>query len=240
MLEARFDAPVIVDNGAKTLGQAEMWLGAGRGARHVAVALLGTGVGAAVFTDGRLYRGAHTSAGEWGHSPIVVGGLSCRCGSRGCLEAYVGGLAIADQWSAIRSGPSASPDDQEAAVRELVASLGKVPRADELAARFAEHLGAGLATLINLFNPERIILSGWIGLELGPSLLEAIRAQTAAYALERPYSQTEIVLSELGPDAVALGAATLVVDQILVGNLPITSDRHGSVSRSSRRIDVPA
>ncbi len=240
MLRSRFDAPVIVDNGAKTLGQAEMWLGAGRGARHAAVALLGTGVGAAVFTDGRLYRGAHSSAGEWGHTPIVVGGRACRCGSRGCLETYVGGLAIADQWASAGSNPRATSGDQEAVVGDLVASLARDPRADELAAFIAEHLGAGLATLINLFNPERIILSGWIGLELGPSILEQVRAQTAAYALRRPFEQTEIVLGELGPDAVALGAATLVIDQIIAGELPASTRPMRSRTRSSGRVEVPA
>lgn len=238
MLRARFDAPVILDNGAKTLGQAEMWLGAGRGTQHAAVALLGTGVGAAIFTNGRLYRGAYSSAGEWGHTPVVVGGRACRCGSRGCLETYVGGFAIAEQWSAISSSPAARSDDQETIVRDFVASLG-TPEADELAARFAEHLGAGLATLINLFNPERIILSGWIGLELGPSMLGQIRARTAAYSLQRPFTQVDIVLSELGPEAVALGAATLVVDQILTGDLPTTTARPAR-SGASRRIEIPA
>lgn len=219
MIRSRIDAPVIVDNGAKTLGQAEMWLGAGRGARHAAVALLGTGVGAAVFTDGRLYRGAHSSAGEWGHTPIVVGGQACRCGSRGCLEAYIGGLAIAQRWAAARGPRSLQGSDQEAAVRDLAALCGHDEAADALLAEVAEQLGAGLATLVNLFNPERIVLQGWLGLVLGPVLLDAIRTQTRAYALARPFSQVEIVLGELGPDAVALGAATLVVDAILAGDL---------------------
>jgi predicted NBD/HSP70 family sugar kinase len=225
MLRHRFDVPVIVDNGAKASGQAEMWRGAGRGARHAVVALLGTGVGAAVFTDGNLYRGAHSSAGEWGHTPIMVGGRACRCGSRGCLEAYVGGLAIAEQWAALRVDPAWKPGDQEAAIADLVASIGRLPRADQLVAEVATNLGAGFATLLNLFNPERIVLSGWIGLALGPKMLDEVRAQTKAYALQPPFEQVEIVLGELGPDAVALGAATLVVDQILAGGLPASASR---------------
>jgi predicted NBD/HSP70 family sugar kinase len=223
MLRSRFDVPVIVDNGAKALGQAEMWRGAGRGARHAVVALLGTGVGAAVFTDGNLYRGSHSSAGEWGHAPIMVGGRACRCGSRGCLEAYVGGLAIAEQWSVLRGEQAWNPGDQEAAIADVIASMGKLPQADQLVGEVATNLGAGFATLINLFNPERIILSGWIGLALGPVMLDQVRAQTKAYALQPPFEQVEIVLGELGPDAVALGAATLVVDQILAGGLPASA-----------------
>lgn len=217
MLRSRIDVPVIVDNGAKTLGQAEMWYGAGRGARHAAVALLGTGVGAAIFTDGRLYRGAHSSAGEWGHTPIMVGGRGCRCGARGCLEAYVGGLAIAERWTEIGGRAAWQAGDQEAAIRDLITSIGRRPEADQLVAEVTEQLGAGIATLINLFNPELIVVQGWVGLELGPVILDQLRDRTRAYALDQPFDQVQIVLGKLGPDAVALGAATLVVDRILAG-----------------------
>lgn len=223
MIRSRVDVPIIVDNGAKTLGQAEMWYGAGRGVRHAAVALLGTGVGAAIFTDGRLYRGAHSSAGEWGHSPIMVGGRTCRCGAHGCLEAYVGGLAIAERWAARRGTVDWRPADQEAAVRDLISAIGRRPEAAELISELAEQLGAGLATLINLFNPERIVLQGWVGLELGPAIIDEVRARTGDYALDQPFEQVEIVLGQLGPDAVALGAATLIVDGILAGHLPALS-----------------
>src|SRR6266545_1103432 len=81
MLRAGTDLPVHVDNGAKTLGQAEMWFGAGRGARHAVIALVGSGVGAAVVADGASYRGSRSSAGEWGHTTIVYGGRRCRCGA---------------------------------------------------------------------------------------------------------------------------------------------------------------
>jgi predicted NBD/HSP70 family sugar kinase len=221
LLRETIEAPVRVDNGAKTMGQAEMWFGAGRAARNAAVVLLGTGVGAAVFTDGRLYRGSHSSAGEWGHTPIMVGGRSCRCGSRGCLEAYVGGGAIAERWVGTAG---AAPSDQEAAVEAFGRAIGTDDVAAALADELAEYLGAGLATLVNLFNPERIVIAGWVGLQLGPALLDRVRVQTASYALQRPFEQVDIVLGALGTDAVALGAATLVIDGILAGELP-TSGR---------------
>ena len=88
--EAGVTAPIFIDNGAANLGQAENWFGASRGARHAIVTLIGSGVGASVITDGSRYRGATTSASEWGHTPIAIGGRPCRCGSRGCLEAYLG------------------------------------------------------------------------------------------------------------------------------------------------------
>jgi predicted NBD/HSP70 family sugar kinase len=218
MLRRELEIPVRIDNGAKTLGQAEMWFGAGRGARNAAVALLGTGVGAAVFADGQLYRGAHSSAGEWGHVPIVVGGRACRCGSRGCLEAYVGGWAIAERWRDAIGGRAAG---EEQTVAAFGRAIGVDPRADPLADELAEHLGAGFGTLVNLFNPERIVVAGWVGLTLGPALLDRVRDHTRAHALRRPFEQVEIVMGELGPDAVALGAATLVVDGILAGDLTL-------------------
>jgi predicted NBD/HSP70 family sugar kinase len=209
--------------------------GAGRGVPNAAVALLGTGVGAAVFTDGQLYRGAHSSAGEWGHVPVAVGGRICRCGSRGCLEAYVGGWAIAQRWRDMVGGPAG---DQEAALGAFAAAIGVDPRADELADEFAEYLGAGLGTLVNLFNPERIVVAGWVGLKLGPALLQRIRDHTRSYALRRPYEQVEIVLGQLGADAVALGAATLVVDGILVGDLPVPA--RGKRPDEAARVALPA
>src|SRR5256885_8632203 len=117
MLRAGTDLPVHVDNGAKTLGQAEMWFGAGRGARHAVVALVGSGVGAAVITAGASYRGSRSTAGEWGHTTIVYGGRPCRRGARGCLEAYVGAGAGLGPDPPAHPGPPAGGGAAEAAVR---------------------------------------------------------------------------------------------------------------------------
>src|SRR5262249_14701496 len=100
------ELPLFFDNGAKTQGQAELWFGAGRGARHAVIALIGSGVGAAVITHGTTYRGATSSAGEWGHTTIAYGGRLCRCGSRGCLEAYVGAEGILRRYPQGRAGPA--------------------------------------------------------------------------------------------------------------------------------------
>ncbi len=234
LLEDALGAPIHLDNGAKAMGHAEMWLGAGRGALHATVALLGTGVGAAVFANGELQRGAHSSAGEWGHVPIAVGGRPCRCGSVGCLEAYVGGWAIAARW-AERSGWQGT--DQEQAVRAFVAAIDSDPEAGAIADEVAECLGAGLGVLVNLYNPERIVLAGWVGLALPPVLLERVREHAARYSLSRPFEQVEIVLGQLGSEAVAVGAATLVIDALIEGDVPLARRRNpasaGSVSRSA-------
>ncbi|MFJ4091113.1 ROK family protein [Kitasatospora sp. NPDC089913] len=211
MLRAGTDLPLFVDNGAKTLGQAEMWFGAGRGTRHAVVALFGSGVGACVIADGARFRGATSSAGEWGHTKVHVGGRRCRCGARGCLEAYVGAEALVARWGAAPPGGG-----EKAGLAALLAAAGAGdPAAVALLDEAAEYLGAAIADLVNLFNPERIVIGGWAGLLLGPRLLPGIRAAATEYALRFPREQTEIVLGTLGPAAVTVGAATLPLSDFL-------------------------
>lgn len=214
MLAAGTEIPIQVDNGANTLGQAEMWFGAGRGATDAVVALVGSGVGAALVTGGTSYRGTRSSAGEWGHTTIMYGGRRCRCGAEGCLEAYVGAEGVLDRYR-LAGGPAARSDDDEAA---FIALLGAVD-SSEVAAKVVEdtigYLAAGFANLVNLVNPERIVLGGWSGLLLGERYLPQLREAVGKHALHRPYAQVTIELCELGRDAVALGAATLPVLRLL-------------------------
>jgi predicted NBD/HSP70 family sugar kinase len=226
--------PLFLDNGAKALGQAEMWFGAGRGARHVVIALVGSGVGAAVVTDGSTHRGKSSSAGEWGHTKIVYGGRACRCGSRGCLEAYVGAEAIIDRYRQARQarrGRAATGADEVAAIEALIAAADRSSIAAGLLEETAGFLGAGIADLINLFNPERVVLGGWTGLALGARLLPQIRAAAKAHALAHPYDQVTIELCQLGPDAVALGVATLPVAALLSHGTDPRSRRHPGRTR---------
>lgn len=209
LLRAGTTFPLFIDNGATTLGQAELWFGAGRGARNAVVALIGSGVGAAIITDGAPYRGTSTSAGEWGHTVVQVGGRRCRCGSLGCLEAYVGAESVIERY-----GRGGAPDE-ETALADLVAAAGSRPAARKILEETVRYLGAGISDLINLFNPERIILGGWAGLLLGSAMLPEIRAAAGAYALRHPFAQTTIELCHLGPDAVAMGAATLPLARFL-------------------------
>ncbi|GAA4856956.1 ROK family transcriptional regulator [Kitasatospora terrestris] len=204
-------APVFVDNGAKAQGRAEMWFGAGRGARHAVVALVGSGVGAAVINDGAAYRGAGSTAGEWGHTTLVYGGRECRCGARGCLEAYVGAGAVVERHREVGGGLAG--DDQEAAIAALLADPSA--EAERVLAETADYLGAGIANLINLFNPERVVLGGWAGLLLGPRLLPRIREAAERQALAFPFGQVTVEMGSLGSDAVAFGAAMLPLEALL-------------------------
>jgi predicted NBD/HSP70 family sugar kinase len=215
MLRDGTDLPLHVDNGAKTLGQAEMWFGAGRGARHAVFVLVGSGVGAAVVTGGVTYRGASSSAGEWGHTTLVYGGRPCRCGARGCLEAYVGAGAIIDRYIEATGDPPARAASEEAQLGAIIAGAARSPAARRILDETVAYLGAGVGSLINLFNPERIVIGGWAGVAIGAKQLPAIRRGAAAHALRQPFQQASIELCELGGDAVALGAATLPIARLL-------------------------
>ncbi|MEV4144668.1 ROK family transcriptional regulator [Amycolatopsis sp. NPDC049691] len=212
--EAGVSLPLFVDNGAKTQGQAEMWFGAGRGARHAVIALIGSGVGAAVVTDGTTYRGSTSSAGEWGHTTIAYGGQQCRCGALGCLEAYIGAGGVLARYRKVR-GKEVPGEDEQAQFAALLEASSKSKTAARVLDETAGYLGAGIANLINLFNPERIVIGGWAGLALGEQLLPRIRSAAGEHALRHPFSQTSIQLGSLGLDAVATGAATLPVADLL-------------------------
>jgi glucokinase-like ROK family protein len=231
MLGEQIDLPIVLDNGAKAMAQAEMWFGAGRGADDLVAVLIGTGIGAGIVAKGVLYRGATNGAGEWGHTTLALDGRLCRCGSHGCLEAYAGaaGIIASLREVAPRSPLLGADHDQEGTITALAAAAA---RDDPIAARVlgdtAHYLGAGVANLINLVNPQCIVLGGWVGQQLGPYILPRLREVVARYALEQPLGATTIVLGQVRPDAVAMGAATLALDVFLteVGDERRRRSRH--------------
>ncbi|MEE4496330.1 ROK family transcriptional regulator [Streptomyces sp. BE230] len=228
------EVPFFIDNGAKTLGQAEMWFGGGRGAGASAVALIGSGVGACVNHGDLLDEDRSSMALEWGHTTVQLRGRRCRCGSIGCLEAYAGAEAMRERWHEA-GGPLPADADDETALAALLAAAYPGPggEPDPLAVSVldetAECLGAALGDLINLFLPERILLGGWAGLLIGPHLLPDIRRYAQEYALRHAAARTTIELGRLGPDAVTVGAATLPLADFLArgGTRPSAVPRTG-------------
>src|SRR5664280_3043193 len=193
MLRRGTELPLFVENGAKTFGQAEKWFGAARGAENAIIVLLGTGTGVSIFTEGELYRGASSSAGEWGHTTVMVNGRTCRCGAKGCLEAYVGGWAIVARYDELRQQtPAFSDTDLVARLTAIAEAPSDDPFAAEVLHETATYLGAGIANLINLFNPERIVVGGWIDQILEDRLLPAIREVASQQALRMPALQRHL------------------------------------------------
>ena len=225
MLRGRTALPILVDNGAKTLGQAERWFGAARGTDNAVIALLGIGVGACIIGNGELYRGATSSAGEWGPPTVVVGGRTCRCGAEGCLEAYVGAGAIVARYEQIRRRRvTTSPAELEGRGAAIIEARDRDQAAAQVLDETVTYLGAGLADLVNLFNPERVVVGGWLGQALSDELLPRIREAAGRKALRLPFSRVEIVKADLGKDAVALGGATLPIARLLTAGA-MTTDR---------------
>jgi predicted NBD/HSP70 family sugar kinase len=210
MIRPHVAAPLYLDNCARTLGQAEMWRGAGRDASRAVVALLGVGVGAAVATGVDSYRGATSTTSEWGHTVIQVGGERCRCGSRGCLEAYIGADAILERY-----GKKFDADETEARLAELVGKAATSKAAQDSLDETAEYLGIGVGNLINLLSPDRVVLSGWVSAVVGPSILPAVVDAARRHSLPYLFAQADIRLGQLGSEEVAMGAATLPVVHLL-------------------------
>lgn len=212
------DIPTFADNGAKTLATAEMWFGAAQGVQHGIVALVGRGLGAGVIAGGRILNGLSSSAGEWGHTKVSFGGPACQCGARGCLEAYVGGGAILRRWR--EAGATVRRADDRGLAQLLDAADGGDVVAQRVLDETIEILGLGLANLVNLFNPEQIVVGGWAGLRLlrarGGDIGRAVRQ----HSLLRPGEQFRLDPCKLGDDAVALGAALLPLEHLIQGTIP--------------------
>jgi predicted NBD/HSP70 family sugar kinase len=232
MLRRGTRLPLLIDNGAKTLGQAETWFGAARGCDNSVIVLLGIGVGTSIISNRELYRGATSSAGEWGHTTVMVGGRTCRCGASGCLEAYVGAGAIVDRYDHLkRRRVPVNPNDLEVRVAEILSLNGGDRVAAQVLDETVAFLGAGIADLVNLFNPERVVVGGWLGQALSDALLPRIVEAASRQALRLPFSHVDIVKADLGKDAVALGAATLPIAELLSSGAAARQPAVGATGR---------
>jgi glucokinase len=214
-LAQRVDRPVIVDNDANAAAWAEFNFGAGRGAQTMIMLTLGTGIGGAMVTDGRLFRGAFGMAGEWGHSTVVPGGQDCPCGNQGCWEQYASGHALARQASAL----AASGDPAAAGLADLPqpltgAAVGRLARAGDpaavgLVAELGGWLGLGLANLAAGLDPEVFVIGGGLA-QLGDLLLEPARVAYRRHLSGRGHRPWAAVRQAgFGPDAGLVGAAAL-------------------------------
>ncbi|GIJ68371.1 ROK family protein [Virgisporangium ochraceum] len=217
LLAESLNLPLYLDNPLRACLVAELWFGAGRGRQDVVVVNLGTGVGAGLAFGGELYRGATNSAGEWGHTTLVVDGRLCHCGSRGCVETYVGAPGIMQNLRDMApTSPMLHPDDQTATIAALARGVAAGdPVAVKVVTETARYLGIAVADLINLVNPEVIVLSSWVAAQLGGPLLAEVRAVVDRHALRRPRAATEITLCGLAGNPVSLGAATFALKQYL-------------------------
>jgi len=194
-LAASLGVPVALINDARGFTLAESRMGAAAGCPTVVCLTLGTGVGGGVVVDGRLRFGPHGRAGELGHQVIAVGGPPCGCGNQGCVEAFAAGATLC------RLGGRDSPE----AVFAAAAAAGD-ERAAEAVQAVVGHLAVGIANLVTVLWPERVVVGGGVA-AAGEGLFGPLRAAVAASAPLVDPAAYEIVPAALGPAAGAIGAA---------------------------------
>ncbi len=215
VLEQRLGWPVFLENDANAAAIGEMWLGAARGCRDVISVTLGTGVGGGVILDGKLWRGAHGSAGEIGHTTVdPFSGLKCKCGNTGCLEMFASATAIVRMTREDLSSYPQSSLSAEELTAEHVYEAGR--NGDELALsvfkRFGMYLGVGLANLINLIDPEIIVIDWRRSERLGFVCAGDASGRFRSALSARHRQQVKIARAECGDNAGLLGAARLAFE----------------------------
>ena len=222
LMSERLGLPVLVDNDANVALLAEHRRGAAQGARHAVLIALGTGIGSGLLLDGRIYRGAGGSGPEIGHMVLDFDGPECQgaCPGRGCLEVLASGTAIGVAGTeAARREPDSPLGRRLAADRDVTGGLVTelAHDGDELAisvlAEVGRRLGAGLTSVINVFNPEVVVLGGG-ALAAGELLLEPAREVVAERALPPSRDAARIVPAHFGEESGMVGAALLALEGV--------------------------
>jgi glucokinase len=212
--------PCVVDNDANVAAWGEFRLGAGRGVRDMLLVTVGTGIGGGIISGGRLFRGAHGFAAEIGHIIVEPGGPRCGCGNLGCWEQVASGRAVerggrraAREHPGSLLGELARGHPESATGADVTAAARRGdPVAREVLSEVARRLGEGIAGLVNVLDPELVVIGGGL-VEAGELLLQPARAAVhdAVEAAEvRP--EVPIVGAELGAEAGAIGAALLALE----------------------------
>ncbi len=214
IMSDRLGIPCYLENDANAACYGEFWRGAGQGARNMCLLTLGTGLGGGVVVEGALLRGPDGTAGEIGHMIVERNGRPCGCGAQGCLETYgsVTGLVRTareglegGEASALRERCDGDWDKLTGVMVSEAAEAGDA-FAHEVIRTTGEWLGLGIANLLNLFNPEKVVLAGGM-IKAGETLFQPIRETATRTALDVPAARAEIVPAGLGENAGVIGAA---------------------------------
>ena len=213
--------PATLDNDANCATYGEWWIGAARGARNVIGMTIGTGIGGGLIFNGQLYHGSSDVAGEIGHTTIDQTGRRCGCGNYGCLEAYASGPAIAERArEALTFDPSSILPElvggnlsriTAQTVYEAAAEGDAVAR--EVVRDTARFLGTGIANLLNIFNPDVVVISGGVT-QAGDALFTPLRAEVRRRAFKPAVDACRIVPGELPGTAGVVGAVATFRSQM--------------------------
>ncbi len=215
-IEKKFGKRVILENDANVAAYGEFLAGAAKGATNSVVLTLGTGVGAGIIINGEIYSGSNNAGGEIGHTVIEVDGCQCTCGRKGCFETYASATGL------IRMTKEMIEERPQTKMREMVERDGKVsartsfnaaklgdPEAIEVVEKYVKYLAAGIANVINVFQPDILCIGGGVCNE-GDNLLIPLKKQIAQQIYSKNSAKnTEIVICSLGNKAGMIGSAML-------------------------------
>ncbi len=218
LLMDRLGVPVTVENDVNLVALAERWFGEGKGVDNFCVVTVEHGVGMGMYLDGRLYRGRGGMAAEFGHVRHIEGGRPCRCGQRGCIEAYAADYALVAQAAGIVDlGPLGDARQINEAVREITrrAKLGDV-RLRKLFAEAGHALGLGIANLVNVLTPERVLVTGE-GVRAEDLLMRPLIDTFQDNVLPFLRETTPLIWHAWGDEVWAQGAAALVLNERFAG-----------------------
>jgi predicted NBD/HSP70 family sugar kinase len=215
-LESAFGVPVVMDNDANLGALAEQWWGAGQDGRDLAYIKVATGVGAGLIIHGDIYRGTTGIAGEIGHIPVDASAGRCVCGLNGCLNLRIGTSALLERARLLRNenDKSTLPRRGITVSRIVEAAFEGDVLARQLVEEAGHHLAIGVAALLNLLNPATVVFGGSLT-RAGEMLLRPLRKTLGERTLSASVSQSQFVISSLGIEGVARGAATLVLQAAL-------------------------
>jgi glucokinase len=220
ILRKKLNQKVFVVNDASAAALGEHLYGAGKGASNIVLFTVGTGIGGGIIIDGKLYLGARGGAGELGHMTVAADGLACRCGNTGCLELLASGRAVErDAITRLRRGEKSvlvelCRGDIESITAEQVGEAARIsdPLALEVLARAAYYLGIGIINVVNIFNPDMVIIGGGMA-ELGEMLIGPGRRLVDERAFSISSGSVRIVAAQLGNEAGVYGAAAFACQQ---------------------------
>jgi len=217
-LREALDRSVLLENDANAAALGEMWQGAARNCKTIICLTLGTGVGGAITLDGQLWRGVDGTAGELGHTSVEpVGGVKCKCGNVGCLEVYASATAIVRMARAgLAQHPSSSLNSIPKLTSEGIASaaIERDEFAIDIFRTMGVYLGIAMANVVNIFNPEMIVVGGGVS-AAWDLFAQPAREEVMSRAFPVPAARCQIVRAQCGDDAGLLGAASLAFENKL-------------------------
>ncbi len=220
MLQEILALPVYLENDANVAGLGEYRFGAGKGSKNMVYITVSTGVGGGLILNGKIHGGSFGMAGEVGHMTIVNDGPLCGCGNQGCLEALAAGPAIARKARAciLHGDDTIIRDMAGGCVENITAkTVGEAAAAGDILAKeiidkTGEYLGIGVANLINVINPDTVVIGGGVS-NMGELLLAPLRRAAERRAIKAAFQKVRIVKAELGSEAGLVGAVCLALGQ---------------------------